>query len=127
MKFDKILERYCPQSQRLIKDCGCKPCINLKEALEEVLQAPSGEGREVEGIHRAVPKETVGETPLRSSAGSNPAPASSYSEEVNQEIEHFRVTKVPRCSICKKDYKRINQYEWKPSCEHNKYIRMSMG
>ena len=48
-------------------------------------------------------------------------------KEIWKEIVHFRKTKIPRCMICKKNYIKDIEYTWKPNCEHNKSVRLSIG
>ena len=48
--------------------------------------------------------------------------------EVCSEIEHLKKTKIPRCTICKKDYKKINEHQYEPTCDCiKKEIRLCMG
>lgn len=56
-------------------------------------------------------------------------------DEWEEATKYFRQTKIPRCSICGKEYvnavdsitKKISPYLWKPSCKHNKNVRISIG
>lgn len=48
-------------------------------------------------------------------------------KESKKELEHFKRTRVPRCSKCHKNFIRINTYTWMPDCEHNKELRLSVG
>ena len=45
-----------------------------------------------------------------------------------KEIDHLKKTGIPRCQICHKDFKKVSNYEWKPTCGcFNKEIRLCMG
>jgi hypothetical protein len=43
------------------------------------------------------------------------------------EMKHLEKTGVPRCMTCKKDFIKLDDYTWKPSCEHAKNLRLSIG
>jgi len=46
---------------------------------------------------------------------------------IEKELENFKKTGIPRCSVCKKNYIQESKYIWKPNCEHNKFLRLSIG
>ena len=56
-------------------------------------------------------------------------------KEIKEELEHFKKTGIPRCSICKKPMvnaydsklKKINKHIWKTTCGHNKGLRLCVG
>ena len=48
-------------------------------------------------------------------------------KKIKAEIEHFKKTKIPRCQTCKKDFIKVDEYTWKPSCEHAKNVRLAIG
>jgi hypothetical protein len=52
---------------------------------------------------------------------------SAFTKDLLEEIEHFNKTKIPRCQTCKKNYKKVNKYTWKPTCGHNLNLRISIG
>jgi hypothetical protein len=48
-------------------------------------------------------------------------------KEILEEIEHLKKTGIPRCQTCKKNYVKVSEYTWKPTCKHNKHLRLSIG
>lgn len=47
---------------------------------------------------------------------------------LKEELEHFKKTKIPRCTKCKKNYKQVEPYVWQPDCDHlSKKMRLSIG
>jgi hypothetical protein len=47
--------------------------------------------------------------------------------KIQKEIEHLKKTKIPRCQTCKKNFVKVDEYTWKPNCEHAKRLRVSIG
>ena len=48
--------------------------------------------------------------------------------EANKEILHLKETGKFRCNKCGKNFKKIDKYTWKPTCECiNKNLRLSVG
>jgi len=47
--------------------------------------------------------------------------------EIENELENYKKTGTPRCSICKVNYIKESKYVWKPNCKHNKFLRLSIG
>lgn len=45
-------------------------------------------------------------------------------ERMRKELEHFKLTKIPRCQLCHKDFvnaedsitKKVSKYLWRPVC-----------
>jgi len=56
-------------------------------------------------------------------------------KKIKEDLEHFKKTGIPRCSICKKPMvnaydkklKKKSKYLWKTTCGHNKNLRLSIG
>ena len=50
-----------------------------------------------------------------------------------KEVKHLKKTGIPRCPICKKDMKKIEEESgkynsvWESNCEHGKNLKLSMG
>jgi hypothetical protein len=55
-------------------------------------------------------------------------------EDIDEEMEHFKKTRIPRCLICKTDMvnaydsklKKINPNIWRTTCGHNKNLKLCM-
>ena len=57
-----------------------------------------------------------------------------YMETLNEELEHYKITRIPRCSTCKKEFEKIERKSgktystWKPACGCiTKDIRLCIG
>ena len=50
-------------------------------------------------------------------------------KEIKEELEHFKDTGIPRCLVkgCDKEYFKVDEYTWKPSCKHTPNLRLSIG
>jgi len=46
---------------------------------------------------------------------------------MKDDINDFEKTGIPRCYFCKKEYTKYTKHSWKPSCEHNKSVRLHIG
>ena len=58
-----------------------------------------------------------------------------YWQNINDEVEHLRKTKIPRCPICHKNMvnaidsktKEISPYLWRTVCGHMPDLRIGIG
>jgi len=49
-------------------------------------------------------------------------------DKLGKEIIHLKRTRIPRCVVCKKNFVKITEYTWKPTCKCSKKgLRLSIG
>lgn len=54
---------------------------------------------------------------------------------IKEELDHFKLSRVPRCQVCRKDMvnardtitKKISPYMWRTICGHSSKLRLMIG